>query len=141
MAIIWRKGMSVCNDVIDHDHQFMVNFVNTIELALQTPEEKEIILEAFEQLYDYSVGHFRREESIQRKIEYPKSLPHKNSHASLLTQLESLKKDLEKIETPEKITNKAPQVVKFLRDWLMNHVLDEDLLLKPYLEKYPKGFS
>ena len=90
MAIIWRKEMSVGNDSIDHDHHFMINFLNTVELALQSPNEKDILLEVLEQLHDYSICHFRREESIQRKIEYSKSLSHKKSHATLLKQLEKL---------------------------------------------------
>lgn len=141
MAIIWRKEMSVNNDAIDHDHHFMVNFLNTVELALQTPEEKETLLEVFNQLHEYSVHHFRREESIQRKIEYPNSLKHKNSHASLLKELESLMEELKQIDSPEKIKNKSHDINAFLKSWLINHVLNEDLLLKPYLSHHPRGLT
>lgn len=141
MAIIWRKAMSVGNDIIDHDHHFMVNFVNSIELILQDPSAKEMLLEVFDQLYDYSVDHFRREETIQRKIEYPKSLQHKNSHSTLLSQLEKLKTELEEIKSSKEIEKKSSEIINFLRMWLINHVLDEDMLLKPYLEKYPRAFT
>ena len=141
MAIIWRKGMSVSNDLIDHDHHFMVNFVNTIELVLQKPDQKEMLLEVFDQLYEYAVNHFRREESIQRKIEYPMSLQHKNFHSSLLKELETLKNEVIEMQTEEEISNKAHEITDFLRNWLINHVFNEDMLLKPYLEKHARALT
>lgn len=141
MAIIWRSRMSVNNDLIDHDHHFMINFINTIELVLQNPEEKEMLLEVLDQLHDYSVNHFRREESIQRKIQYPQSLNHKNSHSTLLADLEELKKDIEETKSTDEIVGRSTEIISFLRNWLINHVLNEDMKLKPFLEKLPKAFS
>ena len=99
MPIIWKKAMSVGNDLIDHDHHFMVNFLNTIELLLQSPNHKEMLIEAFNQLYEYSVNHFRREESLQRKIEYPRSIQHKNEHKNLLKDLDNLRLTIKSFET------------------------------------------
>lgn len=141
MAIIWRKGMSVANDIIDHDHHFMINFINTVELVLQNPTEKEMLMEVLDQLHEYSVNHFRREEFIQRKIEYPQSLSHKNSHSTLLSDLEKLQDEIKNAKTAEEITSRSTEIVAFLRNWLINHVLNEDMKLKPFLEKLPKGFS
>lgn len=141
MAIIWRKGMSVSNDVIDHDHYFMINFLNTIELVLQTPNEREMLKEVLNQLHEYAVNHFRREESIQRKIEYPQSLHHKNSHSSLLKELEDLQNEINENDKSEEISKNAPHINEFLRGWLINHILKEDKQLKPYLEQHPRGLS
>ena len=141
MAIIWRNGMSVANDLIDHDHHFMINFVNTIELILQNPKEKEMLMEVLDQLHDYSINHFRREEVIQRKIQYPQSLNHKNSHSTLLSDLEKLIKEIKGTESTEELSSQSTEIIAFLRNWLINHVLNEDMKLKPFLEKLPKGFS
>lgn len=141
MAIIWRKGMSVGNNLIDHDHHFMINFINTVELVLQEPVDKEMLMEVLEQLHEYSIGHFRREESIQRKIEYPQSLHHKNSHTTLLTDLEKLRKEIEETKSTEEIAGRSEEIIFFLRNWLINHVLNEDMKLKSYLEKLPIAFS
>ena len=140
MPIVWRKAMSVGNDLIDHDHHFMVNFLNTIELLLQKPDQKEMLLEVFDQLHEYSVNHFRREESIQRKIEYPKSIQHKNEHSSLLNDLEKLQLEIKQLNTVEELKKKSEDIITFLRNWLINHVLNEDMLLKPYLTKHPRAF-
>ena len=141
MAIIWRKGMSVGNDIIDHDHHFMINFINTFELVLQNPEEREMLLEVIDQLYVYSINHFRREESIQRKIGYPQSLSHKNAHSVLQKELETLKKEIKETKSAEEISNRSTEIINFLRNWLINHVLKEDIKLRPFLEKHPRAFS
>ena len=141
MAIIWKKTMSVGNDIIDHDHHFMVNLVNTIELILQKPEESGLLTDAFEQLYEYAVNHFRREESIQRKINYPGSIHHKNTHNALLQELAKLRKEICDAKSSTEIKEREEEIINFLRNWLISHVLDEDMLLKPYLLKHPKGFS
>ena len=141
MAIIWRNGMSVGNDLIDHDHQFLINFINTIELILQNPNEKKLLLEAFEQFQKYAEGHFKREESIQRKIEYPSSLHHKGLHSNLNQELSTLIKKIVNSKDAEELKKQAPEIVEFLKHWLINHVLNEDLKLRPYLEKHPRGYS
>ena len=141
MAIIWRKGMSVNNDIIDHDHHFLINFINTVELLLKSPDEKDMLLEVFDQLYDYTSKHFRREEMIQRKIEYPKSLHHKNAHVALLESLRKTQKEIEQTHSFEEIQSKSDDVINFLRSWLVDHILKEDMQLKPYLEKHPRAFS
>ena len=141
MAIIWRKGMSVGNSLIDHDHHFMINFINTVELILQDPVDKEMLMEVIEQLHEYSIGHFRREESIQRKIEYPQSINHKNSHSTLLSDLEKLKKEIKETKSEAEILDRSTEIIAFLRNWLINHVLNEDMKLKPFLKKLPHAFS
>lgn len=141
MAIIWTKAMSVGNGIIDHDHQFMIGIVNTIELILQAPTDIKNLPPVFELLLDYSKKHFRNEESIQRKIEYPQSIKHRTAHSNLLTELVSLMKDIEKHSSSEDLTKESERIVLFLRNWLINHVLKEDLLLKPYLEKLPYSYS
>jgi hemerythrin-like metal-binding protein len=140
MAIIWRNSMSVGNDLIDHDHHFMMNFINTIELLLQNPEENDKLLEVFKQVREYLINHFRTEESILRKIEYPKSIQHKHAHNKLINELDKLSKDLDNAKSPEEIIKKSQDIKSFFWNWLINHVLTEDLLLKPYLEKLPRGF-
>lgn len=141
MAIIWRKGMSVGNDIIDHDHHFMINFINTIELVLQKPEEKEMLLAVIEQLREYASNHFRREEAIQRRIQYPQSIHHKKEHSLLLKEIENLIIEIKATKSAEEIAKRSTDIIDILRNWLINHVLKEDMKLKPYLEILPRAFS
>ena len=141
MALIWRKEMSVGNDNIDHDHKYLILYVNTVELCLQSPDQKGQLFEAFAQLYEYAQDHFTREESIQRKIGYPDSLKHRHIHNSLLKELKDVEIKISKTKNAEELEKIAPELTQFLRGWLIDHVFNEDMLLKPYLRKHPRGFS
>jgi len=137
MAIIWRDSMTVGNVHIDQDHRYLICLINTIELALQTPEEKEIITGALMQLEQYTTEHFDREEEIQKKISYPNQYDHLKKHRELVTQFKNIKGQIEKsLETTKKIED--PQVIiKFLRHWLIDHVIQEDLQMSSLLKQYP----
>ena len=139
MALLWQKSMSVGNDAIDHDHRYLISFVNTIELVLQSPEDKKSLIDSLDQLYEYGEEHFQREEAIQRKIKYPQSLAHKHSHSKLLDQLKVVQEKVKAFETTEELAEYSTDLTAYLRTWLVNHVFNEDMLLKPYLLKHPKG--
>ncbi|NPA73798.1 MAG: hemerythrin family protein [Epsilonproteobacteria bacterium] len=140
MALIWRRGMSVGNETIDHDHRYLVCYLNTVELALQKPENEEVLLTSLSQLYNYAYEHFIREESIQKKIKYPNIKEHRKEHQQLLEELLDLKNKIKNEYDNEHISKNYDEIVKFLRHWLIDHVLNTDMAMKKYLEKYPKNF-
>ena len=141
MALIWRETMSVGNDTIDHDHRYLVCYLNTVELALQNPEEREVVLLSLTQLYNYAYEHFMKEEIIQQKISYPDINSHRIEHKKLLEELMELKNNIKQKYANEDIKKQYNEIVTFLRHWLIDHVLNTDMLLKPYLSKHPKYLS
>ncbi len=141
VAFLWRKIMSVGNDKIDQGHRHLICYINTIELVLQNPKEKDLIIEALEQLQTTTVKNFRAEEAIQRKIGYPHTLHHRREHEKLLRQLNDVIKKIDYCRNPDEITNCAPDLVIFLRNWIVDHVLHEDMLVRPFLARYPKAYS
>ncbi len=141
MALIWRDAMSVGNNIIDADHRYLICYVNTVELALQNPEEKEILLSAMSQLYDYAYEHFMREERIQQRISYPDFNKHRQEHKELLEQLVALRNKINRDYSNEDISAQYSEIVSFLRHWLIDHVLNTDRLLIPYLSKFTKNFA
>ncbi|MEE9431237.1 MAG: hemerythrin family protein [Melioribacteraceae bacterium] len=141
MAFLWRKTMSVGNDAIDHGHRYLIGYVNTIELILHSPIDKELLIEALDQLYEETVKHFRKEEVIQRKIEFPQTLHHRREHKKLLEQLNDARTKIIDCNSLEGLLEYAPELIMFLRNWLVDHVFHEDMLLKPFFSKYPKGYS
>ena len=139
MAILWRDSMSVGNDLSDRDHRYLLCYINTIELALQTPEEKDILDGAMKQLYEYALGHFQREEMIQSKISYPGLQKHRIEHKELLKQLNEIKTSIEKNNDPKDLIERSSDTINFLRHWLLDHVLQKDKQLQPFLSDYPKS--
>ncbi len=141
MALIWRDAMSVGNNIIDADHRYLICYVNTVELALQKPDEKEVLMSALSQLYDYAYEHFMREERIQQKISYPEFNKHRQEHKELLEQLLELRNKINSHYSEADIDKHYSEIVSFLRHWIIDHVLNTDRLLIPYLSKFTKNFA
>ncbi len=136
MAIVWRKTMSVGNKQIDTDHKYLICFINTVVLALQKPEEKEVLSTSLKQLYTYAYNHFMREETIQLEIGYPDIDKHREEHIELLGQLTEITNKINHEYSEKEVKENYEKLTSFLKEWLLHHVLYTDMLLKPYLEKY-----
>lgn len=142
MPIVWRDKMSIGNHFIDMDHRLLICMINMIELALLAPgEEMANIRLALGELENYTEVHFNREEKLQLAISYPQYGDHKHEHQQLVNRLKEIKEQILGVNDPVILAQKAPQLTELLRDWLLHHVLQEDMKMKPYLEKYPPNYA
>lgn len=142
MPIVWRDQMSVSNHLIDMDHRLLICKINMVELSLQAPGEGLANVRlALDQLEDYTEQHFEREERLQVAINYPSWGDHKKLHHSLVERLQEIKAQVLQDEDPSRMAAESSRITDLLRDWLLVHVLQEDMKLKSYLAKYPKNFS
>jgi hemerythrin len=140
MPIVWREQMSVGNHIIDMDHRLLICKINMIELALLAPgEELANLRMALAELQEYTDTHFKREEKIQVAMSYPKYGDHKYQHQELVSRLSEIKEQILGLE-PSRLAEKAQGLTQLLRDWLLEHVLTEDMKLKPYCSKFPSNF-
>lgn len=136
MALQWRDQLSVGNDLIDSDHKHLIEIINLADHSLQTMNRAEVNT-ALDQLVKYSLLHFDLEEKIASAVGYP-DVPHIHaSHEALLVKLTEITQEIgQKWEA-----SAAEHFGTFLRDWLVNHVIKEDMLLKPFLKKHSPRFD
>ena len=137
MPIQWRKQMSVGNLIIDLDHRILICMINMVEYALKEPDDLTQLRDAFDQLADYAREHFEREERIQYKVGYRHYMDHKQAHQKLLARLDEVVSDIEAMKSTAELSKKSASIVQLLRDWLLDHVLKEDMKMKPELEISP----
>lgn len=137
MPIQWRKQMSVGNLIIDLDHRYLLSLINQVEYALRHPEESENLRMALDQLSDYAREHFAREEKLQLRIQFRGYMPHKMAHQSLLDRLDRIIGEILEESDPEQLTARSEEITTLLRDWLLDHVLKEDMKMKSDLESLP----
>jgi hemerythrin len=136
MALQWREQLSVGNDLIDTDHQRLIEIINQADSSLQSASRAGL-LTALDELDKYSRVHFTLEEKIAQAVGFPDL---GQLHASHMLLLETLNRIAQEIgEQWDKAA--AEHFGQFLRDWLINHVIKEDMLLKPYLKKYSPRFD
>jgi hemerythrin len=136
MGLLWREQLSVGNDLIDNDHKQLIDIINTANQSLQAMSRAGL-LTALDQLNKYSRLHFSLEEKIAQAVGYPSMGPLHTSHEELLNKLGQIAAEIgEHWDAPA-----AEHFGKFLREWLINHVIKEDMLLKPYLKKFSPRFD
>ena len=138
MSLLWCDQFSVGNNVIDSDHKYLIETINRVEQSAGTKNRGELAA-ALDVLTRYSRAHFDREEKIAYAVGY-KQVPHlTQSHKELLKQLDQLGGEIDALglEFPSEA---VVHFTNFLGDWLINHILREDRLMKPILQNYSPNF-
>lgn len=138
MALIWTKQLSVGNATLDSEHKNLIGIVNSIEYAIET-RDSSALLRGFKLLMDYTHAHFTNEERFAQAINMPFD-QHKLSHQHLQKELQNTGDELEAKSGiwAEYVMEHYPQ---FLREWLIEHIIKEDMLMKPALQSYPYDFK
>lgn len=129
MALItWTDSMSVGVARIDKEHQGLIDLINQLDSEMRAGKGKDALDGVLTKLIDYTKSHFSYEESLLRMHGYP-ALPTQNKEHVGFTQ-----------KVIEMHTNfrsgKAvlgSPVLSFLSNWLVNHILKQDMAYKPFL--------
>jgi hemerythrin len=139
MAIAWREQLSVGNNIIDEDHKYLIEIINKVEVCLAKKDMPALKAE-LQRLHDYAQLHFDREEKIASAVGYEQTPGLHQSHQELMERLATMQSSFVSAEQTW-----SPELTKsfadFLRDWLIDHVIKEDLLMKPVLQKYSPAFA
>lgn len=94
MGLVWREQLSVGNGVIDADHKHLIGIINRVEHCLASKDRREIKA-ALDDLSQYAVVHFDREEKIAAAAGYTQ-VPHlSDSHRALLQNLEQVRDEID----------------------------------------------
>lgn len=138
MALAWAEHLSVGNSTIDSEHKNLIVMVNGIEAMIKA-RDNFALPQAFEQLEHYLCVHFVNEENIARAIKFPFA-KNKQEHNHVLKEFRHMKAEL---VAKDGIWSDgtAEHYSSFLSDWMTDHVLKEDMLMKPVLQSYSYDFK
>ncbi len=126
MSLIeWQPRLSVGVAEFDEDHQTLIRLINQLWDANQ--ERRTTVLGGIlEELARYVSYHFRREEDLFANWGFPGAADHHRSHQRLEEQVAELG---ERYRREPVIAN---DVFEFLRDWLIRHILGDDMVYASY---------
>lgn len=138
MALIWTKQLSVGNATLDSEHKNLIGMVNSIEYAIEI-RDSFALLRAIKLLMECVHDHFTNEERFAQTIDLPFD-QHKLAHRHFQKELQSTwnELDVKKGMWTEHVMEYYPQ---FLREWLVEHIMKEDMLMKPVLQTHPYDFK
>ncbi|MFP4460928.1 MAG: bacteriohemerythrin [Thermotogota bacterium] len=132
--MLWKDQYKIGVEQIDKQHQELFKRLNTFLTVLrngQPLEEKmDEIEETFGFMGEYVDVHFKSEEALQRKINYPGYEAHHKIHEKFKKDIIAFKKEFEKDKYNEDL------IMEFsgkLLTWLINHVTGEDQNIAKYV--------
>ena len=128
--IAWKSEYNIGVELIDRQHKQLVEIVNVLHNSTRLGGAREVLWDVLLSLIKYTKIHFESEESIFKKYGYPGYGEHKRAHEKLTAQVS----DFAKAFVQQRI-DVSPELMVFLKDWLMDHVLDLDLQSKQYLRE------
>lgn len=134
----WTDNLSVGNAAIDADHKKLIVMVNGLEAMLKA-RDSFALPQALEQIEQHLNSHFASEERIAKVINFPFG-KNKLEHQYVLKEFQHMKSEL--IAKNGIWSDGAVEHYShFLSDWITDHVLKEDMLMKPVLLTYPYDFK
>lgn len=120
--IQWTEEMSVKVPHLDNDHRFLIALINQLASAEKIGNRR-IAESVLDELINYTLDHFQREELFLEKMGYPDLSKHKRLHNSFTEVIQDIRWQYLHGFRP-KINN---EILLFLRNWLSKHILVEDM--------------
>ncbi|WP_438445937.1 bacteriohemerythrin [Gorillibacterium sp. sgz5001074] len=132
--IAWRETYNIGVQEVDRQHQELVEKLNEFLDACINQKGKEKIMETLSFLKAYTVEHFKDEEAIMQKIQYPAYAEHKKEHDDFIATV---------VELENGIMTQGPTILTTLKlnrtltDWLLTHISKNDQKIAEYIRTNP----
>ena len=127
-TIQWSESISVDNYEIDNQHKYLIQLTNNLILNSNAKVNSVIIGETLQKLYKYIKEHFKDEEALLEKCNYPKLEEHKEEHKKFVLKIVRFCKDV--LDGKSTVTE---EMISFLVDWILNHTSVDDQDYKSYI--------
>ena len=127
--IAWSEKLAVGVEIIDQQHQKLVQLINGLHAHMVAGDANEIMCKVLDRVIEYTGFHFGTEEQLMQEYDYPESATHKHQHGELVNTAVSLQQKLKNGNT-----HITMETMNFLQDWLQHHILETDKKFAAYLK-------
>lgn len=126
--IAWQEEYCVGNSILDRQHQFVVHSINRL-YETRMADGAEAALDALlDSLYQYTKTHFAYEERLLETASFPELESHRALHRRMEAKTLELKEHC--LAGKRELTE---ELFRFLKDWWLGHILQEDFGYRPFL--------
>ncbi len=125
--IIWTKKYSVGVKEIDTQHKKLLQIINQLIEYQDISVHSEEISDVLTEMMEYASYHFDAEEALMSKHGYAELPPHRRKHMDFIRKTAKLASD-----TVDGAQQVPQEVLAFLKDWLIDHILKTDMQYKPF---------
>ena len=118
----WNEDLSVGVPSIDRQHKVLISLINDLHIAMQAGKGATDAKSILNDIINYAKAHFVYEEGLFIGQHYHASDEHFESHQKIKAKLSELKEKSKKVDF-----DISDELMIFLKDWLTNHILKEDM--------------
>jgi hemerythrin len=127
-------AFQVHHNHIDEQHEYLFSIFVRINSAIDN-DCVDITADILEELDKYVTFHFRFEENLMDKTNYPDQENHISAHRKLEEQIAIFKKTY--LHSHEGEQSLPIEISSFLQSWLKNHIAMHDKKLVSFLAQNP----
>ncbi len=131
--ILWSKDFLFDIPSIDEQHKKIIDYINTLIDYNNNDISSNNIADIFDELLSYSYSHYEYEETLLKELKYSETdlKQHKAIHLAfkdIITELVVKSINRNNYDVAEEVLN-------FMRDWWVDHIINEDMKYKSFLEE------
>ncbi len=131
--IVWNDTLVTGIDKIDEQHQILVNLFNEANTKLAVNNNVGFLEQITRDMLSYALYHFETEEKLMQEYSYIEDKTedddtHIQQHRSFSTKVVAVRNDIK-----AGILISREDLLSFLNNWLINHILNTDKRLAAFL--------
>ncbi|MDH7603918.1 MAG: bacteriohemerythrin [Melioribacter sp.] len=131
MALInWSDNLSVNIKGLDNQHKKLVSIINELHDAMKKGESSKVLTKILFEMAAYTKTHFKSEEELFDKYNYPDKIKHKKEHDMFVKKVDDFMTEYKSGKT-----NISFELMNFLTKWLTNHIQVSDKAYSGFLNK------
>lgn len=134
--VMWQEKLATGIEEIDNDHKMLFDLIEQFHEAYMSGQGNAAMEPVFKSLMAYTDYHFRREEDLLEKVEYPRRAEHHQSHEDLKVEAEALHQRFLKGELQGEESDLGLELLAFMKNWLDFHIMEEDMDYRDFIQNH-----
>jgi hemerythrin len=127
-AIEWNDSYSVGVNELDEQHKKLFRIINTMFSAEDLSVSSKVMTDLIDEMSKYASIHFETEERYLSECNYPELENQIRAHDVFRKKVDELRS----AQTAES-ENVPSEMIRFLYEWLVNHIMFCDKKYMPYI--------
>ena len=126
----WTPKLDLHVAMVDRQHRLLVDYINELYTAMAHNRTSEDLQAILRKLRDYTATHFADEEKLFTATAYLGAAEHMKIHRKFVAKLDEVEEQLK-----SGTATVSMDLLTFLKDWLVQHIMGTDPTYLPYLKK------
>lgn len=126
--IVWNDTFRVGHELMDQQHKALFALINRLHQEMRHKADSIQLGQTLQELRMYGEEHLASEEALMARLKFPDLEAHQDVHHLYRNKIAAFQGEL--VRVGESL---AFDLLRFLRQWWTNHILELDFRYKPYL--------